>query len=106
MRLIDGDRLYEIFKNGMNRIPFIEEDRDMFYHQSGYNCAMTGAYIEVEKAPTIEAVPVVHGEWMLRHIGAGHMWECSVCHKRPDIYVKNDTNFCPNCGADMRKGGA
>lgn len=55
--------------------------------------------------PTIEAVPVVHGEWMLRHIGAGHMWECSVCHKRPDIYVKNDTNFCPNCGADMRKGG-
>ena len=55
--------------------------------------------------PTIEAVPVVHGEWLLRHIGAGHMWECSVCHKRPDIYVKKDTNFCPNCGADMREGG-
>lgn len=60
----------------------------------------------INNQPTIEAVQVVHGEWILRHIGAGHMWECSVCHKRPDIYVKNDTNFCPNCGADMRKGGA
>lgn len=58
MRLIDGDRLFEIFKNGMIRIPSIEENRNMFYHNSGYNCAMTGAYIEVEKAPTIEAVSV------------------------------------------------
>ena len=56
----------------------------------------------VAQQPTVEAIEVVHGEWILRHIGAGHMWECSVCHKRPDIYVKNDTNFCPNCGADMR----
>lgn len=56
----------------------------------------------VAQQPTVEAKEVVHGEWILRHIGAGHMWECSVCHKRPDIYVKNDTNFCPNCGADMR----
>ena len=56
----------------------------------------------VAQQPTVEAKEVVHGEWILRHIGAGHMWECSVCHKRPVIYVKNDTNFCPNCGADMR----
>lgn len=56
----------------------------------------------IDEAPTVEAKPVVHGEWLLRHIGAGHMWECSVCHKRPDIYVTMDTNFCPSCGADMR----
>lgn len=56
----------------------------------------------IMNAPTVGAKEVVHGEWILRHIGGGHMWECSVCHKRPDIYVKNDTNFCPNCGADMR----
>ena len=56
----------------------------------------------IENEPTVEAKEVVHGNWILRHIGAGHMWECSVCHKRPDIYVKKDTNFCPHCGADMR----
>lgn len=60
----------------------------------------------LQDVDAIESVPVVHGEWILRHIGVGHMWECSVCHKRPDIYVKNDTNFCPNCGADMREVGA
>ena len=44
------------------------------------------------------------GEWELRHVGHGHYWECSVCHKNPCIYVTKDTQFCPNCGADMRKG--
>lgn len=57
----------------------------------------------VKDQPTIEAVPVVHGEWILHRIGAGHMWECSVCHKRPDIYITNNTNFCPNCGAKMKE---
>lgn len=57
----------------------------------------------IDSLPTIEAVPLVHGEWILHHIGAGHMWECSVCHKRPDIYITNNTNFCPNCGAKMKE---
>lgn len=25
-------------------------------------------------------------------------WECTACHKRQE----NKSNFCPNCGADMR----
>lgn len=45
--------------------------------------------------------PVVHGEWLLRHEGYGHYWECSSCHKNPCIYVTKDTNYCPNCGAKM-----
>lgn len=56
----------------------------------------------VGESKTIDAKLVVHGEWILKHIGAGHYWECSVCHKNPCIYVTDDTNFCPNCGADMR----
>ena len=56
----------------------------------------------IDRAPTIEARPVVRGEWLLRHEGRGHYWECSVCHTNPCIYVTKDTNFCPNCGADMR----
>lgn len=45
--------------------------------------------------------PVAHGEWKLKHVGAGHYWECSVCHTNPCIYVTENTKFCPNCGAKM-----
>ena len=105
MRLIDADRLHNIFKNGMNRIPFIEEDRDMFYHNSGYNCAMTGAYIEVEKAPTIEAAPVVKAEWKYyKKQGIAVCTNCSFERNLDDNFGK--AIACPNCGCDMRKGGA
>ena len=55
--------------------------------------------------PTVDAVPVVHGEWLLRHEGHGHYWECSVCHTNPCIYVTKDTKFCPSCGAKMDGDG-
>ena len=108
MRLIDGDRLYEILKNRMKQIPFVEEDRDMFYHQSGYNCAMTGAYIEVEKAPTIEAVPVVHGEWIKidgdwKNQTTGESVTVHQCSRCGSYFLSDPYNFCPHCGADMRK---
>lgn len=48
-----------------------------------------------------DVVQVVHGEWILRHEGLGHYWECSVCHTNPCIYVTEHTKFCPNCGARM-----
>jgi hypothetical protein len=109
MRLIDADRLYNIFKNCVIRIPLVEEDRDLFYHNSGYNCAMTGAYIEVEKAPTIEAVPVVHGKWERTNITCEDGWalyRCTNCDWHTTYYYSFSAsptyNFCPNCGADMR----
>lgn len=55
--------------------------------------------------PAADVVPVAHGEWLLKHIGVGHYWECSVCHTNPCIYVTEHTKFCPNCGARM-DGGA
>lgn len=57
----------------------------------------------VEGMPAADVVPVVHGEWLLRHEGYGHYWECSSCHKNPCIYVTKDTRYCPNCGAKMDK---
>lgn len=58
---------------------------------------------EFDEFPAADVEPVVHGEWILRHIGAGHYWECSVCHTNPCIYVTEHTKFCPNCGAKMDK---
>lgn len=58
----------------------------------------------LDTCPTLDVAPVKHGEWILRHVGAGHYWECSVCNKNPCIYVTKDTKFCPNCGAQMDAG--
>lgn len=55
-------------------------------------------------APAADVAPVVYGEWLLRHEGYGHYWECSVCHTNPCIYVTEHTKFCPNCGAKMDGG--
>ena len=50
--------------------------------------------------PTVEAKPVVHGRWI--GIEDDEMndvsFVCSVC----DLENEEKTDFCPNCGADMR----
>lgn len=55
----------------------------------------------VEEAPTIEADPVVHGEWVQNDIG---IYFCSVC----DSEAYWDTDYgqqlfpcCPYCGTPM-----
>ena len=53
--------------------------------------------------PTVDAKPVRHGRWiMLEPYGAHHTHrrKCSECG---EIKAKELTNFCPNCGADMRE---
>lgn len=88
----------------------------------------------IMEQPTIEAVPVVHGRWMLEahKENVNYRWnvtaECSECCDGqneiwagffpgvPDYFAESISlqcaenvklsNYCPNCGADMRKGGA
>lgn len=69
----------------------------LLYNQNEYCSAVIP---EMEDIPCEDVAPVVHGTWLLRHIGHGHYWECSICHATP-IYVTNNTNYCPNCGAKM-----
>jgi hypothetical protein len=73
----------------------------------------------IATAPTIDAVPVVHGRW--EHNDLGHTY-CSKCHERlPFMHCYTEepcsdyeeewdeeipeTRYCPNCGAKM-DGGA
>ena len=46
------------------------------------------------------------GEWILIGNGNGRRihWKCSVCGFETLDASNGDTNFCPNCGADMRGG--
>ena len=59
----------------------------------------------IENAPTIEAVPVVYGEWIYEN----YTWHCGKCGFHPfKGYIPKEPgfNFCPECGADMREGGS
>jgi len=64
--------------------------------------AFTGADIidVIDNAPTVDAVPVVHGEWIDRNGSiVAPFWEryeCSECGARSD-----NSKYCPNCGARM-----
>ena len=58
----------------------------------------------VAQQPTVEAVPVVHGEWIhvpSSDMATGQAYECSNCKKLR--YGSFLPPFCQMCGADMRK---
>lgn len=80
-----------------------------------YGQAVSDIYDIIENQPTIEAVPVVQSEWEIceepntfdtlgnpatyaRCKNCGFTW-------RNKYHVNNYFKHCPNCGADMRKGG-
>lgn len=64
----------------------------------------------IDEAPTVDAVPVVHGRWEKEDqsgISIDGYMVCSACNvmiPKPDYnrYCLHRLNFCPNCGADMR----
>ena len=51
----------------------------------------------LKNIPAVDAVQVLHGEWMLKPNIYGVAY-CSVCDF--ELHT-DDTNFCPNCGARM-----
>lgn len=65
-----------------------------------------------DAAPTVDAVPVVHGEWIsVDGTPECDEWDCSVCERRltfgellnaEDVYEWN--HYCPDCGAKMDGG--
>lgn len=91
MRLIDADALIQKRNHAKAYAP------DMYVIGQGY----------VMDAPTISAVPVVRGEWVL--VGTNeHDYEtsveekCSLCGRYVYRYdTEPQDNYCPNCGAKM-----
>jgi hypothetical protein len=96
MRLIDADELKE------RAHEMIFEDSDAL--NGGRYCeAVTVG--EIDEVPTIEAVPVVHGEWLIKEDESCFAtWDyCSVCGFEMGFAGSSHyANFCPNCGAKMR----
>lgn len=79
VRLIDANLLKRDLENFFDK-KVIDEPDDILHDVFCY----------IENAPLERP----QGEWKMDSIGA----YCSNCHTHPDY----TTNFCPNCGADMR----
>ena len=85
MRLIDADKIdfNEVFKGESD---FARDTRE-------------AAQRLIDEQPTIEARPMVHGEWIYEY----HTWHCNICgcHPYKGYIPKEPSKFCPNCGARM-----
>ena len=64
----------------------------------------------IDKMPTVDAKPVVHGRWLYDSGSGKHF--CSACDEEAlsfkkdtlyggDLYEVCLTDYCPNCGAKM-----
>lgn len=125
MRLIDADELKRAIEDRIDYVPSNDYDE-------GWNSAINTAIDEIDNAPTVErpqvnvipqecmkvlaevVVDVVQqidwkalcekmaerpkGKWIIEHDWV-HCFSCGHEQNYP-------SNFCPNCGAQMQKGGA
>ena len=79
-----------------------------FTEKSKFEAFVTGWLMgAIAEAPTISAVPVVRGEWVLQGENE-HDYEtsleekCSLCGRYVYRYdTQPQDNYCPNCGAKM-----
>lgn len=66
------------------------------------------AVAAVQNIKAVDAVPVVHGEWIRTDDNICYAHICSVCRKHVRVCIglrchdcDTEANYCPNCGARM-----
>ena len=97
MRLIDADAVILNYRGLVHISPYDFQGIAKYFAE------------QIAAAPTIDAVPVVSGKWIIhkpfdsgRH-NCNECIECSVCGTWFGHDCYEISNFCPNCGADMRE---
>ena len=93
--LISRSALLEVLENLRQRNPH-SDARSRSQHYS----EITSCIHRVIMQPTVDAVPVVHGEWERIPYSFVGGYRCSCCGQKS---LEKTFNFCGNCGADMRK---
>ena len=113
MRIIDADKLRAYFVD-------LAKDRDYGFGDVGRMITVKIEHIidAIENAPTIEAVPKDFHDKTCEAMAKRHTeeiqrlmpkrgkwvdckggWKCTACDK----WASFTSDFCPNCGADMRE---
>ena len=98
MRLIDADALRERHGMGEECSSCVMDTKACRY---GRDYSKMDFCEWLDDAPTIDAVPVRHGEWIFKKPPDDwvlSLYECSVCHHMEE----GQPNYCPNCGAKMK----
>ena len=69
-----------------------------------YQGFMVEAAMRIHDIPASDVKPVVRGRWN-RYVHDKELWAnyCSACNTYLQIGMDWEPNFCPNCGAHMRK---
>lgn len=87
----------EHFSDATKKVDFIRRD-EVHVQIERALCDGLPYHRAIDEIPAADVRPVVRGEWWPAKDGYyGHVM-CSVCHK----IESHITDFCPNCGADMR----
>lgn len=58
----------------------------------------------IDSAPSVDAVPVVHGRWVHHNGGFSDHYDCTACGKA--IVLTSMWAYCPLCGAKMEAKNA
>lgn len=103
MRLIDADALMNTLQELFDK----REKEQMFTGSRGSFVTWNDAICHFKTAPTIDAVPVVHGKWEWNTDNG--FYYCSKCQtvsprEDQDGEYCDCPNYCPNCGAKMDGG--
>lgn len=106
-RLINADALLEELKQSYDwllkiyeSIPFEVEKRVCSAEIATFN----EIELRIKEAPTIEAEPVRHGEWVDGMPYTNSHWRvCSECHRSAD-HPAGGHEYCGHCGAKMDGG--
>lgn len=72
----------------------------------GLNCGFIITEKIIDEQPSVDAVPVAHGEWIKKVRNNGGYIASITCSACGYSHSRVTYNFCPECGADMRKDGA
>ena len=98
MRLIDADALIERLKDGYCAECDIRDGS--FCVVCRINTAING----FNDAPTIDAAPVVHGQWIFDIDNKEWSWNKPYICDQCGGWVEKAFKCCPNCGAKMDGG--
>lgn len=116
MRLIDADEFTQEMKKRQTAVSASVEHpiTDRYFtdkeHWEGVLLAFVEAKLTMDNMPTVDAVPVKHGKWIMMNgmkpPEYHHLHQCSVCESyaamRPPYGGKEALSpFCPACGAKM-----